>query len=177
MPRRYVACTPAFRREAGSYGRDMQGIIRQHQFDKVEMESFSLAEATQDEQDILVANQEHVCQSLGLPYQVLMTCTGDMGDPDARHLDIETWIPSQQKYRETHSADLMTDYQARRLNTKVKRTDNTTQFAHTNDATAVAVGRMLVAILENYQREDGSVRIPEALQPLMGGRTELRKLA
>lgn len=168
LPLRYFAYTPAFRREAGSYGKDVKGILRQHQFDKIEMESFSLAETSQTEQDFFVAIQEHFLQKLGLPYQVVMTCTGDMGDPDARHLDLETWMPGQGKYRETHSADLMTDYQTRRLGTKVKRGDAKSEFVHTNDATAMAMGRLLIALLENYQQEDGSVVVPEILRPWMG---------
>jgi len=168
LPRRYVAFTPAFRREAGSYGKDTKGILRLHQFDKVEMESFALPEAGIAEQDFFVAIQEHLMQALGLPYQVVMTCTGDQGDPDARHLDIETWMPGEGKYRETHSADYMTDFQARRLATKVRRADGGNQFVHMNDATAVAMGRTMIAILENYQEADGSIRVPEVLVPLMG---------
>jgi len=168
LPRRYVAFTPAFRREAGSYGKDTKGILRLHQFDKVEMESFALPEHGIGEQNFLVAIQEHVMRALGLPYQVVMTCTGDQGDPDARHLDIETWMPGEGKYRETHSADYMTDFQARRLATKVKRADGTNQFVHMNDATAIAMGRTMIAILENYQEADGSIRVPEVLISLMG---------
>lgn len=168
LPRRYVAFTPAFRREAGSYGKDTKGILRLHQFDKIEMESFALPEQGIGEQDFLVAIQEHIMQTLGLPYQVVMTCTGDQGDPDARHMDIETWMPGEGKYRETHSADYMTDFQSRRLATKVKRADGTNQFVHMNDATAVAMGRTMIAILENYQEADGSIRVPEALVPFMG---------
>ncbi len=168
LPLRYFAYTPAFRREAGSYGKDVKGILRQHQFDKVEMESFTVAETSQDEQDFFVAIQEHFMQKLGLPYQVLITCTGDMGDPDARHLDLETWMPGQGKYRETHSADLMTDYQTRRLGTKVKRGDAKSEFVHTNDATAMAMGRLLIAVMENGQQEDGSIVVPEVLRPWMG---------
>jgi seryl-tRNA synthetase len=167
LPRRYVAFTPAFRREAGSYGKDMRGIIRLHQFDKMEMESFSTPELGIAEQGLFVAIEEHLCQKLELPYRVVMTCTGDQGDPDARHLDIETWMPGQDKYRETHSADYMTDYQSRRLATKVKRADGSNQFVHMNDATVFA-GRTIVAILENYQEADGSVRVPEVLVPYMG---------
>lgn len=167
LPRRYVAFTPAFRREAGSYGRDTHGILRLHQFDKVEMESFALPENGLAEQEFFVAIQEHLMQMLHLPYQVVMTCTGDQGDPDARHLDLEAWMPGQGMYRETHSADYMTDYQARRLNTKVKR-ESGTEFIHMNDATVFAIGRTLVALLENYQQQDGSVRVPDALRPFVG---------
>lgn len=167
LPLRYTAFTSAFRREAGSYGKDMRGIIRLHQFEKMEMESFTTQESGLEEQNFLVAIQEYLTTQLGLPYQVVMTCTGDQGDPDARHLDVETWMPGQAKYRETHSADLMTDYQTRRLGTKVKRADGKSDFACTNDATAFA-GRTLVAIMENYQQEDGSILVPEVLQKWMG---------
>lgn len=169
LPLRYVAFTAAFRREAGSYGKDTKGILRLHQFDKIEMESFSLSETSRAEQDFFVAIQEHVLQALGIPYQVMQICTGDMGGPDARQIDIECWMPGQQKYRETHTADLMTDYQARRLNTRVKRASGS-EFVHTNDATALAIGRILIAIMENFQQEDGSVRVPEVLVPYMAGR-------
>jgi len=167
LPRRYVAFTPAFRREAGSYGKDTRGILRLHQFDKVEMESFATSEMGQKEQDFFVAIQEHLMQKLGLPYRVVMTCTGDQGDPDARHLDIETWMPGEQKYRETHSADYMTDYQARRLGTKVKR-EKGSEFVHMNDATVFAIGRTLIAIMENFQQKDGSIVVPEVLRPWVG---------
>ena len=175
LPLRYVAFTPAFRREAGSYGKDTRGIIRLHQFDKIEMESFSLPERARAEQDLFVAIQERILASLGLPYQVVQICTGDMGGPDARQIDIETWMPGQDKYRETHTADLMTDYQARRLNTRVKRSGGGMQFVHMNDATCIAMGRLLVAILENFQEADGTVRIPDVLRPWMGGRTHVGK--
>lgn len=167
LPARYVAFTPAFRREAGSYGKDTKGILRLHQFDKVEMESFTLPEHGQAEQDFFVAIQEYLIQALGLPYRVVMTCTGDQGDPDARHIDIETWMPVQGGYRETHSADYVTDYQARRLGTKVKRAGDS-EFVHMNDATVFAIGRMLIAILENNQESDGSVIVPEVLRPWVG---------
>ena len=166
LPLRYTALTSAFRREAGTYGKDMKGIVRLHQFEKMEMESFTLPEQGLAEQNFLIAIQEHLTAELGLAYQVVMTCTGDQGDPDARHLDIETWMPGQGKYRETHSADYMTDYQARRLATKVKGADGKSVFVHTNDATAFA-GRTLVAILENYQQADGTIAVPEALLPWM----------
>ncbi len=168
MPIRYVGFSPAFREEAGSYGKDTKGIIRMHQFDKVEMESFSLPEESIKEQDFFVAIQEYLMQSLELPYQIVAICTGDMGGPDYRQIDIETWMPGQNKYRETHTSDLMTDYQSRRLNTKVRRNDGENQFVHMNDATAFAIGRTIVAIMENYQTEDGSIRIPKVLQKWMG---------
>lgn len=167
LPIRYVGFSTAFRREAGSYGKDMKGILRLHQFDKVELESFTLPEQGIEEQNFFVAIQEYLMQSLGLAYQVVICCTGDQGDPDARHLDIETWMPGQNKYRETHSADYMADYQARRLKARVKR-ENGTEYVHMNDATAFAVGRTLIAIMENGQQADGSIRIPDVLVPYCG---------
>ncbi len=175
LPLRYLGFSTAFRREAGSYGKDMKGILRVHQFDKLEMESFCAPEDSLKEQNFFVAIQEHLMQGLQLPYQVVNVCTGDMGKPDARQIDIETWLPGQEKYRETHSADLMQDFQARRLNIKVKRKDGPpageagkTEFAHMNDATAFAIGRTLIAILENYQQKDGSVKMPKVLQKYVG---------
>ncbi|KKP48219.1 MAG: Serine-tRNA ligase [Candidatus Woesebacteria bacterium GW2011_GWA1_33_30] len=167
LPLRYFAFTPAFRREAGSYGKDTKGILRQHQFDKLEMESFSTPEQGLAEQDLFVSIQEELMQALEIPYQVVAICTGDMGGPDFRQMDIESWMPGQGKYRETHTSDYMTDYQSRRLNTRV-RTKNGTEFVHMNDATAFAMGRTIIAILENYQNEDGSINIPSVLQKWMG---------
>jgi seryl-tRNA synthetase len=167
LPLRYVGFSTSFRREAGTYGKDTKGILRVHQFDKIEMESFTTPENSLKEQDFFVAIQEYLMRSLELPYQVVQICTGDMGGPDFRQIDIETWLPGQDKYRETHTSDLMTDYQARRLNTRVKRQDKT-EFAHMNDATAFAIGRTLIAILENYQQADGSIKIPKVLVPYVG---------
>lgn len=173
LPLRYVGFSTAFRREAGSYGKDTKGMLRVHQFDKLEMESLSLPEDSQKEQDFIVAIQEHMVQELGLSYQVVAICTGDMGMPDARQIDIETWMPGQNKYRETHTSDLMTDFQSRRLGIKFKR-NNRSEFVHMNDATAFA-GRTLIAILENYQTEKGTVAIPKILQKYMGGIKEIGK--
>lgn len=167
LPVRLVGYSTSFREEAGSYGKDTKGIIRVHQFDKIEMESFSLPENSLKEQNFIVAIQEYFMQSLNLPYQVVMICTGDMGGPDARQLDIETWMPGQSLYRETHTSDLMTDYQARRLKTRVKREDKT-EYVHMNDATAFALGRIMIAILENFQQKDGTVIIPEVLRKYTG---------
>ncbi|CAN5297792.1 serine--tRNA ligase [soil metagenome] len=167
LPLRYFAYTPAFRREAGTYGKDTRGILRQHQFDKVEMESFTTPADGSKEQELFVGIQEHLMQTLKLPYQVIAISTGDMGTPDFRQIDIETWMPGQDKYRETNTSDYVTDYQSRRLNTKVKTKDGN-EFVHMNDATAFAMGRTLIAILENYQNEDGSVNVPEVLQKWMG---------
>jgi seryl-tRNA synthetase len=176
LPIRYLGYSTSFRREAGSYGKDMKGILRLHQFDKLEMETFCLPENSIEEQNLLVAIQEHLVASLGLPYRLVICSTGDMGDPDARHIDLETWMPGQGKYRETHSADLMT---ARRLNIKVKRTttgagSGKPEHMHMNDATAFAIGRILIAIMENYQQADGSIQIPLVLQLYTAGRTEIK---
>lgn len=175
LPIRFIGFSTAFRREAGSYGKDMKGILRLHQFDKLEMESYCVPELSTQEQDFFVACQEHIVSSLGLPYQVLQICTGDMGGPDYRQIDIETWMPGQNRYRETHTSDLMTDYQSRRLNIKVKREETgKNEVLHMNDATAAA-GRTLIAIIENYQQADGSIAVPEALQPFMFGITKIEK--
>lgn len=165
LPIRYIGYSTAFRREAGSYGKDTKGIFRVHQFDKLEFESFTTPENSLTEQNFIIAVQEYLMQSLNLPYRVVLKCTGDMGQPDYRELDIEAWIPSQNTYRETHTADLMTDFQSRRLNIKVKKSgDQSAVFAHMNDATAFAIGRTLIAILENYQQSDGRVTVPDALK-------------
>jgi seryl-tRNA synthetase len=170
LPIRYVGYSPAFRKEAGSYGKDTKGILRMHQFEKLELETFCLPENSIQEQEFLVAIQEYFLQALNLPYQVVSICTGDMGKPDYRQIDIETWMPGQNVYRETHTADLTGNFQSRRLNTKVKRTDGKTELVHINDATICAIGRTLIAILENYQQADGSVKIPEVLRKYMGNK-------
>jgi seryl-tRNA synthetase len=174
LPVRYIGFSTAFRREAGSYGKDMKGLIRMHQFDKLEIESFTLPEDSQKEQDFIVAVIEYMVQELKLPYRVLIMCTGDMGKQDARHIDIEIWMPGQNKYRETHTSDLMTDFQARRLNTRVKRTSGETQYVHMNDATAFALSRAVVAIMENYQTPKGTVVVPKVLRKYMGGIKEIK---
>lgn len=168
LPIRYVGFSTNFRREAGSYGKDTRGILRLHQFDKLEMESFTAPEDGITEQEFFVAIQEYVMSSLELPYQVVAISTGDMGGPDVRQFDIETWMPSQKKYRETHTADYMGDYQARRLNTRVKHKDGKVEFVHMNDATVFAIGRTLIAIIENYQTEDGKIEVPKVLQKYLG---------
>lgn len=175
LPIRLAGYSPAFRREAGSYGKDMKGILRVHQFDKIEMETFCLPENSLQEQNFLVAIQEYLLQSLGLAYRVMAICTGDMGFPDYRQIDMETWMPGQDRYRETHTADLTASFQSRRLNTRVKRSDKKTENLHINDATFCAMGRMLIAIIENYQQADGSVKIPDVLVPYMGGKTVIKK--
>ena len=170
LPLRYLGFTTAFRREAGTYGKDMEGIIRMHQFDKLEMESFTTSDKSLAEHLFFVAIQEFILKTLELPYHVLLKCTADIGKPNARGVDLEVWIPGQGKYLETHTADYMTDYQARRLQTRVRRGSGV-ELIHTNDATAVALGRTMVAILENYQQKDGSVKVPKALVKYYGGET------
>lgn len=172
LPVRYLGYATSFRKEAGTYGKDMEGIIRMHQFDKLEMESFTTSDDGLNEHLLFVAIQEYLLQELKLPYHVLLKCTADIGKPNARGVDMETWLPAQGKYRETHTADYMTDYQARRLNTRV-RTDDGIELVHTNDATAFALGRIMVAIIENYQTVDGNVRVPEVLRQYLGGRETL----
>ena len=173
LPIRYLGYATSFRSGAGAAGKDMEGIIRLHQFDKLELESFSTRDTSHDEHLLLCAIQERLMQLLAIPYRKLQKCTFDIGKPNAKGSDIEAWLPGQGKYRETHTADYMTDYQARRLNTRVRRTSGAMEFIHTNDATAFACGRTLVAIIENYQNEDMSVDIPSEIQPYMGGRTKI----
>ncbi len=170
LPLRYAGYATSFRREAGTYGKDMEGIMRLHQFDKLEMESLTTADDSLAEHHFMVAIQEHLMQQLGLPYQVVMKCTADIGKPNARGVDIDVWLPGQDKYRETHTADYMTDYQARRLQTRVRRAAGPVELVHTNDATAFSQ-RPLIAILENYQQADGSIVVPEVLRSLVGFET------
>lgn len=172
LPVRYLGFATSFRKEAGTYGKDMEGLIRMHQFDKLEMESFATADTSYDEHLLFIAIQEHLIAALKLPYHVLLKVTGDIGKPDARGVDMEVWLPGQNKYRETHTADYMTDYQSRRLNTRVRR-EGGVELVHTNDATAFALGRCMVAIIENYQQADGSVVIPEVLRGYMGNREKI----
>jgi seryl-tRNA synthetase len=172
FPLRYVGYTTAFRREAGTYGKDMEGILRLHQFNKLEMECFNLPEDSLQEHLLLVAIQEYLMQQLGLPYQVLNKCTADIGFPNARGVDIDVWLPGQDRYRETHTADYISDFQAQGMKTRVRRKDGKVELAHTNDATAFSQ-RPLIAIIENFQTKEGNVKVPEALQPFMGGKTEI----
>lgn len=172
LPVRYLGYSTSFRREAGSYGKDTEGIFRMHQFDKLEMESFSTKEQGPKEHLLLVAIQEYILRQLKLPYRKLQKCTADIGKPNAQGVDMDTWLPSQQQYRETHTADYMTDFQARGLKTRTKST-NGLEFVHTNDATALAMGRGMVGIIENYQTVEGDVVIPEVLRTYMGGREKI----
>lgn len=173
LPVRYIGYATSFRREAGTYGKDMEGMFRMHQFDKLEMESLGLPEAGLQEHLFLAAIQEKIMQLLGVPYQILNKCTADIGKPNARGIDVEAWMPGQQQYRETHTADYMSDYQARRLKTRVRRSEGQLELIHTNDATALPLSRGPIAIIENNQTADGNVRVPEVLQPYMGGRSTI----
>ncbi|MEA3344341.1 MAG: serine--tRNA ligase, partial [Patescibacteria group bacterium] len=163
LPRRYVGFSSCFRREAGSYGKDTKGILRVHQFDKLEMFSFSKPEESEKEHQFLLKMEENLMQQLRLHYQVLHICSGDLGLPAATKYDIETWIPSQKVYRETHSVSNCTDFQSKRLNIKYRDKNNELKFVHTLNGTAFAIGRILIAIIENYQQKDGTIKIPEAL--------------
>ena len=167
LPRRYAGFSPCFRREAGSYGKDTKGLIRVHQFDKVEQFSFTKPEDSWDEYATIRANQEMILQALEIPYRVLVMCAGDLGSSAAKKVDHEAWIPGAGKYLELTSATNATDYQARRLQVRLRGKQGT-QLVHTLNGTAVAVGRTLVALLENHQQADGTVTIPEALQRYTG---------
>ena len=173
LPLRYIGYSTSFRQEAGTYGKDTEGIFRMHQFDKLEMEVFSTPESGIEEHQLLVGLQEYMMQQLGIPYRVLLKCTADIGKPNARGVDIEAWMPSQGTYRETHTADYMTDYQSRRLQTKFKTNAGEHVLVHTNDATAFALGRTMIAIIENYQTADGDVLIPDVLKPYSNGRERI----
>lgn len=171
LPLRYVGYSTAFRREAGTYGKDMKGILRLHQFDKIEIEVFSDKDSGFAEQNLILAIQEYLMQQLELPYQVVLKCTADMGTPDIRAYDIETWLPGQNQYRETHTSDYMGEFQARRLHTKYKDAEGNKHFVHMNDATVFAIGRILIAIMENYQQADGSILIPKVLRSYLAKET------
>lgn len=173
LPIRYIGYSTSFRREAGTYGKDTEGIIRLHQFDKLEMEVFSTPETGLDEHKLLVALQEYMVKEIGLPYRVLQKCTADIGKPNAQGVDIDVWFPGQAMYRETHTADYMTDYQARDLNIRIRRKQGELELVHTNDATAFALSRFMASIIENCQTADGKIVIPEVLRPYMGGQTEM----
>ncbi len=168
LPKRYVAFSSCFRSEAGSYGKDTKGILRVHQFDKLEMVVFTTPQESDLEHEKLLAIEEELMQALKLPYQVVKMCTADLGDPAARKYDIETWIPSEGRYRETHSCSTTTDFQARRLNTRYKTAEGKYEFIHLLNGTIFAIGRTIIAILENYQQADGTIEIPKVLRPYMG---------
>ncbi len=163
LPKRYVGYSSCFRREAGSYGKDTRGILRLHQFDKVEMFSFTTPDKSSEEHEFLFEIERNMMEELEIPHQLIDICSADLGDPAAKKYDIEAWMPGQQRYRETHSTSNCTDFQARRLNTRYRKEDGDLEHVHMLNGTLFAIGRILIAILENNQNEDGSVDIPEAL--------------
>lgn len=165
LPHRMCAFSPCFRREAGSYGKDVKGILRLHQFDKVEMFSITTPELSEQEHQFLLEQQRSIMDALKLPYRVIRLAAGDLGSPSAKTYDIETWIPSEGKYRETHSTSNTTDYQSRRLNIRYKTTEGKTEKVHMLNGTAVAISRLLIALIENHQQTDGSVAIPAPILP------------
>jgi len=172
LPKRYVAFSTCFRREAGSYGKDTKGIFRVHQFDKVEMVSFCKPEDSKKEHQFLLKMQEKLMKPLKIPYQVVQMCTGDLGRPAAAKYDIESWLPSENRYRETHSTSNCTDFQARRLNIRYRAKGGKLNFIHTLNGTAFAIGRTLIMLLENHQQKDGSIVMPFILQKY----TKLKKI-
>ena len=175
LPICYVAYTPCFRREAGSYGKDTQGLIRQHQFDKVELVKFSRPEDSPAELEALVKNAESILQKLNLHYRVMELCAGDLGFSAAKTYDLEVWLPSQDTYREISSCSSFTDYQARRARIRSKkRTGGKPEFVHTLNGSGLAAGRLFVAVLENYLQEDGTVTVPEALRSYLHGQETLK---
>ncbi len=173
FPIRYIGYSTSFRREAGTYGKDMEGIFRLHQFDKLEMEAFATPETGLEEHKLQIAIQEYLVQQFDLPYQFVQKCTADIGKPNAAGVDINCWFPGQGKYRETHTADYMADYQSRDLKIRLRRKDGKIELVHTADATGFALGRFMKAIIENNQTADGRILVPEVLRPYMGGQTEI----
>ena len=174
LPIKLTAHTPCFRSEAGSYGRDTRGMIRQHQFDKVEMVQIVHPEKSYEALEAMTRHAEAILQKLGLPYRVMSLCTGDMGFGAAKTYDLEVWLPAQNTYREISSVSNCEAFQARRLQARFKNAQGKNELVHTLNGSGLAVGRALVAVLENYQRADGSVEVPSVLQPYLGGLTELR---
>ncbi|MDG0969936.1 MAG: serine--tRNA ligase [Porticoccaceae bacterium] len=174
LPIKFVAHTPCFRSEAGSYGRDTRGLIRQHQFEKVEMVQFVHPNDSWDVLEELVGHAEAILQKLKLPYRTVALCGGDLGFSAAKTYDIEVWLPSQKKYREISSCSNFTDFQARRMKARFRNGQGKPEFLHTLNGSGLAVGRTLLAVMENYQQEDGSIEIPNVLQPLMNGATHIR---
>ncbi len=173
LPLKFTAHTPCFRSEAGSYGRDTRGMIRQHQFDKVEMVQIVHPEKSYEALEAMTGHAEAILQQLGLPYRVMLLCTGDMGFGATKTYDLEVWLPAQNTYREISSVSNCEAFQSRRLQTRFKNAQGKNEFVHTLNGSGLAVGRTLVAVLENYQCEDGSVKVPAVLQPYMGGMTVL----
>ena len=178
LPIKYASYTPCFRSEAGSYGKDTRGLIRQHQFNKVELVMFCSPEDSEQELESLTTDAEAILQRLELPYRVVSLCTGDLGFSAAKTYDIEVWLPGQQLFREISSCSNFTDFQARRANIRFKRKNGKgTEFVHTLNGSGLAVGRTLVAILENYQQPDGSIVIPEVLRKYLGGLSAIKKMS
>jgi seryl-tRNA synthetase len=175
LPRRYTACTPCFRAEAGAAGRDTRGMIRQHQFTKVELVSITTPEESRAEHERMLACAEEVLKKLDLHYRVITLCTGDMGFASQKTYDIEVWLPGQNMYREISSCSVCGDFQARRMNARYRGKDNKPAFVHTLNGSGVAVGRALIAVMETYQQEDGSIVVPDVLRPYMGGMTKIEK--
>ncbi|MDX1949228.1 MAG: serine--tRNA ligase [Rickettsiales bacterium] len=173
LPLRYTAFTPCFRSEAGSAGKDTRGLIRMHQFSKVELVSITKAEDSATEHERLISCAEKILQLLKLPYRVIVLCAGDTGFGSSKTYDIEVWLPAQNKYREISSCSNFRDFQARRMNARYRKSDNKIEFLHTLNGSSLAIGRTIAAILENYQNADGSVTIPEILSPYMGGLTKI----
>ncbi|PIU24098.1 serine--tRNA ligase [Candidatus Berkelbacteria bacterium CG08_land_8_20_14_0_20_39_8] len=167
LPLRYTGFSSCFRREAGSHGKDVRGILRAHQFDKIEMFSFCTPKDSEKEHEYLVSLEEKIVSGLGLPYQIIDICAGDLGAPAVKKYDIETWMPGQNQYRETHSCSNCSDFQARRLNIRFRDKDGKVSPLHTLNGTAIAIGRMLIAIMENGQQKDGSIKIPEVLHKFL----------
>jgi seryl-tRNA synthetase len=170
LPKKYVAFTPCFRKEAGSYGKDVYGIMRQHQFNKVELVKFVLPESSYDELETLTSDAARILELLELPYRMVLLCAGDMGFSSAKTYDLEVWVPSENRYREISSCSNFEDFQARRANIRYRASDGgKPKFVHTLNGSGLAIGRTVIAILENYQKSDGSVQIPKVLVPYMGG--------
>jgi len=175
LPLRMTACTPCFRAEAGAAGRDTRGMIRQHQFTKVELVSITTPEQSLDEHERMLASAEEVLRRLGLHYRVVTLCTGDMGFASQKTYDIEVWLPGQNMYREISSCSVCGDFQARRMNARYRPKGGNARFVHTLNGSGVAVGRALIAVMETYQQADGSIAVPDVLQPYMGGLKTIRK--
>jgi seryl-tRNA synthetase len=174
LPIKLVAHTPCFRSEAGSYGRDTRGMIRQHQFEKVEMVQFVHPDESWDALEALVGHAETILQKLELPYRTVVLCGGDLGFSAAKTYDIEVWLPSQGKYREISSCSNFGDFQARRMKARFRNAEGKPELLHTLNGSGLAVGRTLLAVMENYQQADGSIAIPHVLQPLMNGQTHIK---
>jgi seryl-tRNA synthetase len=175
LPMRLTACTPCFRAEAGAAGKDTRGMIRQHQFTKVELVSITTPEQSKDEHERMLSCAEEILRRLDLHYRVMTLCTGDMGFASQKTYDIEVWLPGQNMFREISSCSVCGEFQARRMNARYRNKDRTTRYLHTLNGSGVAVGRALIAVMETYQQADGSIAVPDALQPYMGGLKKIEK--